>query len=113
MAVKTASRLTLARRPRRLRRTETIRRLVRETHLTPDCFVYPLFVCEGRGIRREVPSMPGVFQLSVDEAVKEAAAAKTDGVPGVLLFGLPERKDATGSLASDPEAPVQSAIREL
>jgi len=113
MAVKTASRLTLARRPRRLRRTETIRRLVRETHLTPDCFIYPLFVCEGRGVRREVPSMPGVFQLSVDEAVKEAAAAKTDGVPGVLLFGLPERKDATGSLAADPEAPVQSAIREL
>jgi len=113
MAVQTASRLTLARRPRRLRRTETIRRLVRETHLTPDCFVYPLFVCEGRGVRREVPSMPGVFQLSVDEAVKEAAAARADGVPGVLLFGLPERKDATGSLAADPEAPVQSAIREL
>jgi porphobilinogen synthase len=114
MAVKTASRLTLARRPRRLRRTETIRRLVRETHLTPDCFVYPLFVCEGRGgVRREVTSMPGVFQLSVDEAVKEAAAAKADGVPGVLLFGLPERKDATGSLAADPEAPVQSAVRQL
>src|SRR5688572_16073994 len=113
MTVKTASRLTLARRPRRLRRTEAIRRLVRETHLTPDCFVYPLFVCEGRGVRREVPSMPGVFQLSVDEAVKEAAAAKGDGVPGVLLFGLPERKDAVGSLAADPEAPVQTAVREL
>jgi porphobilinogen synthase len=113
MAVKTASRLTLARRPRRLRRTETIRRLVRETHLTPDCFVYPLFVCEGRGVRREVASMPGVFQLSVDEAVKEAAAAHADGVPGVLLFGLPDRKDATGSLAADPDAPVQSAVREL
>jgi porphobilinogen synthase len=113
MAVKTATRLTLARRPRRLRRTEAIRRLVRETHLTPDCFVYPLFICEGRGVRREVPSMPGVFQLSVDEAVKEATAAKTDGVPGVLLFGLPDRKDAVGSLASDPEAPVQTAIREM
>ena len=113
MAVKTATRLTLARRPRRLRRTEAIRRLVRETHLTPDCFVYPLFICEGRGVRREVPSMPGVFQLSVDEAVKEATAAKTDGVPGVLLFGLPERKDAVGSLASDPEAPVQTAVREM
>ncbi len=75
MAVKTVSRLTLARRPRRLRRTEAIRRLVRETLLTPDCFIYPLFVCEGRGVRREVASMPGVFQLSVDEAVKEAAAA--------------------------------------
>ena len=113
MAVKTASRLTLARRPRRLRRTETIRRLVRETHLTPDCFVYPLFVCEGRGVRRAIPSMPGVFQLSVDEAVKEAAAAQADGVPGVLLFGLPARKDATGSLAADPDAPVQSAVRQM
>ena len=113
MAVKTASRLTLSRRPRRLRRTEAIRRLVRETHLTPECFIYPLFVCEGRGVRREVASMPGVFQLSVDEAVKEAAAARADGVPGVLLFGLSEQKDATGSLASDPEVPVQSAVRRL
>ena len=113
MAVTTASRLMLARRPRRLRRTDAIRRLVRETHLTPDCFVLPLFVCEGSGVRREVSSMPGVYQLSVDEAVKEAAAAKADGVPGVLLFGLPERKDAVGSLAADPEAPVQSAVREM
>ena len=107
------SRLSLARRPRRLRRTDAIRRLVRETHLTPDCFIYPLFVCEGRGVRRAIASMPGVFQLSVDEAVKEAAAAYADGVPGVLLFGLPERKDATGSAASDPKAPVQSAVREM
>lgn len=113
MAVKTATRLTLARRPRRLRRTEAIRGLVRETRLTPDCFIYPLFVCEGRGVRREVGSMPGVFQLSVDEAVREAAAAKADGVPGVLLFGIPESKDPTGSLAADPEAPVQSAVRAL
>ena len=113
MTVKTASRLTLARRPRRLRRTDAIRSLVRETHLTPDCFIYPLFVCDGHGVRREVASMPGVFQLSVDEVVKEAAAAKADGVPGVLLFGLPERKDAVGSLAADPEAPVQTAVREL
>src|SRR6266545_3034384 len=106
MAVKTATRLTLARRPRRLRRTGAIRGLVRETHLTADAFIYPLFVCEGHGVRREVPSMPGVYQLSVDEAVKEAAAAKADGVPGVLLFGLPADKDADGTLASDPEAPV-------
>jgi porphobilinogen synthase len=113
MAVKTGSRLTLARRPRRLRRTDAIRRLVRETRLHPDMFILPLFVCEGHGVRREVSSMPGVFQLSVDEAVKEAAAAKKDGVPGVLLFGLPDEKDATGSLAADPEAPVQSAIRNL
>jgi porphobilinogen synthase len=86
---------------------------VRETHLTPDCFIYPLFVCEGKGVRRAIASMPGVFQLSVDEAVEEAAAAHADGVPGVLLFGLPESKDATGSTAADPQAPVQSAVREL
>jgi porphobilinogen synthase len=114
MATQTSTvRLALTRRPRRLRRTEAIRSLVRETRLTPDCFILPLFVCEGRGVRREVSSMPGVFQLSVDEAVKEAAAAKADGVPGVLLFGLPESKDATGSKASDPDAPVQSAVRAL
>ena len=86
---------------------------MRETHLTADCFIYPLFVCEGQGVRREIRSMPGVFQLSVDEAVTEASAAKQDGVPGVLLFGLPASKDATGTLAADPEAPVQTAVREL
>jgi porphobilinogen synthase len=86
---------------------------VRETRLTPDGFIYPLFVCEGRGVRREVPSMPGVFQLSVDEAVKEAAAAQVDGVPGVLLFGIPDKKDATGSGAADSDAAVQSAVRAL
>ena len=107
------ARLALTRRPRRLRRTETIRTLVRETRLTPDCFILPLFVCEGRGVKREVSSMPGVYQLSVDEAVKEAAAAKADGVPGVLLFGLPDSKDATGSKAADPDAPVQNAVRAL
>jgi len=107
------TRLPLIRRPRRLRRTETIRSLVRETRLSPDCFIYPLFVCEGSGIRRAVTSLPGVFQLSVDEAVKEAAAARADGVPGVILFGLPSGKDLTGSRASDPEAPVQRAIRAL
>jgi porphobilinogen synthase len=114
MAVQTSTtRLALTRRPRRLRRTEAIRSLVRETRLTPDCFILPLFICEGRGVRREVSSMPGVSQLSVDEAVKEAAAAKADGVPGVLLFGLPDSKDATGSKASDPDAPVQNAVRAL
>jgi porphobilinogen synthase len=113
MATSTATRLALTRRPRRLRRTEAIRSLVRETRLTPDCFIYPLFVRDGEGIRTEVSSMPGVFQLSVDEAVREAAAAKADGVPAVILFGLPESKDETGSLAADPEAPVQMAIRAL
>ena len=100
-------------RPRRLRRTAAIRSLVRETRLSPDNFIYPLFVCTGEGKRREVGSMPGVCQLSVDEAVREAAAAKADGVPGVLLFGLPDEKDAVGSGAYDPEAPVQTATRAI
>jgi porphobilinogen synthase len=105
--------LKLTRRLRRLRRTETMRALVRETRLTPDLFVLPLFVCEGEGVRREVASMPGVFNLSVDEAVKEVEAAKADGVKSVILFGLPDRKDDVGSLAYHPEAPVQSAIRAI
>jgi porphobilinogen synthase len=113
MATTTTAKLALTRRPRRLRRTEAIRSLVRETRLSPDCFIYPLFVVEGAGVRREVPSMPGVFQLSVDQAVQEAAAAQADGVPAVLLFGLPAGKDASGSAASDPDAPVQSAVRAL
>ena len=105
--------LGLRHRPRRLRRTAAIRALVRETRLSADMFIYPLFVCSGEGQRREVPSMPGVFQLSVDEAVREAAAAKADGVPGVLLFGLPDDKDAAGSAAADPDAPVQAAVRAI
>ena len=113
MLEQTTSRLALARRPRRLRRTDAIRRLVRETHLTPDCFIYPLFVCGGEGVRRPISSMPGVFQLSVDQAVTEAAAARAEGVPGVILFGLPASKDAVGSRAADPEAPVQTAVRAL
>jgi porphobilinogen synthase len=76
-------------------------------------FLYPLFVCTGTGQRREVTSMPGVYQLSVDEVVKETAAAQADGVPGVLLFGLPDSKDPTGSAAWDADAPVQSAVRAL
>jgi porphobilinogen synthase len=87
--------------------------MVRETRLSPDNLIYPLFVVSGEGRRREVPSMPGVFQLSVDEIVKEAAAAKTDGVPAVLLFGLPDAKDARGSGAADPQGPVQAAVRAL
>ncbi len=105
--------LKLTRRARRLRRTEAIRGMVRETRLSAESLVYPLFVCEGKGVRREISSMPGVFHLSVDEIVKEAAAAKADGVPGVLLFGLPSAKDPTGTAAYDPEAPVQAAVRAL
>ncbi len=105
--------LNLVRRPRRLRTTSGIRSLVRETRLSADALVYPLFVVEGHGVRREISSMPGVFQLSVDEAVRETADARADGVRAVLLFGLPGGKDDTGSAAADPAAPVQSAVRAL
>ena len=107
------STLKLTRRLRRLRSSEAMRAMVRETRLTPDMFVLPLFVCEGEGVRREVSSMPGVFNLSVDEAVREATAAMGDGIRAVLLFGLPDQKDDIGSSAFDPEAPVQSAVRAL
>ena len=86
---------------------------MRETRLSAETFIYPLFVCTGEGQRREVPSMPGVYQLSVDEAVREAAAASADGIPGVLLFGLPDAKDPVGSGAYDPEGPVQAATRAI
>jgi porphobilinogen synthase len=112
-STQTPTALTMIRRLRRLRRTPAMRALVRETRLSADMFMLPLFVCEGEGVRREVPSMPGVFNLSVDEAVKEAAAAKADGVKSVILFGIPDRKDDIGSAAYDPEAPVQSAIRAI
>jgi porphobilinogen synthase len=105
--------LALTRRLRRLRTTEAMRALVRETRLSPEMFMLPLFVCEGEGVRREVPSMPGVFNLSVDEALKEVTAARADGITSVLLFGLPDQKDDIGSAAYDPEAPVQSAVRAI
>jgi porphobilinogen synthase len=111
--IHTQTSLKLTRRLRRLRRSPSMRALVRETRLSPDMFVLPLFVCEGEGVRREVPSMPGVCNLSVDEAVKEAAAAQADGIRSVLLFGIPDAKDDIGSHAYDPEAPVQSAIRAI
>ncbi|MCM3879555.1 MAG: porphobilinogen synthase [Vicinamibacterales bacterium] len=111
--VQAAHTIELVRRARRLRRSPGIRSLVRETRLSAEQFLYPLFVCPGKGVRREVPSMPGVYQLSVDEAVREVEAARADGVPGVLLFGLPEHKDEMGSGAYDAEAPVQAAIRSI
>jgi porphobilinogen synthase len=98
---------------RRLRRTSQLRDLVRETRLTPDAFVYPMFVCPGEGVRKEVRSMPGVFNLSVDEAVKEAQEAHSLGVTSVILFGLPDKKDdvATGAWVED--GIVQQAARAL
>jgi porphobilinogen synthase len=112
-STRTSAALTVTRRLRRLRRTPTLRALVRETRLSPDMFMLPLFVCEGEGVRREVPSMPGVFNLSVDEAVREAAAASADGIKSLMLFGIPDRKDDIGSMAYDPEAPVQAATRAI
>jgi porphobilinogen synthase len=111
--IDTHATLKLTKRLRRLRTSETLRTLVQETRLTPDLFVLPLFVCEGEGVRREVPSMPGVFNLSVDEAVREVEAARSEGIRSVLLFGLPDHKDDIGSAAYDPEAPVQSAVRAI
>jgi porphobilinogen synthase len=98
---------------RRLRRTAELRNLVSETRLTPDAFVYPMFVCSGEGVRKEVRSMPGVFNLSVDEAVKEAQEVRSLGVPSVILFGLPDKKDevATGAWAED--GIVQQAARAM
>src|SRR5690348_6436521 len=100
-------------RVRRLRRTEPMRSLVRETHLEPGALILPLFLCEGEGVRREVSSMPGVFNLSVDEAVKEAGSAAELGIGGLLLFGLPASKDeqATGAWAED--GIVQRGLRAL
>ena len=107
------TKLNLTRRLRRLRRSPAMRDLIRETRLTPEMLVYPLFVCPGSGVRREVPSMPGVSQLSVDEVEREAEAAAQEGIRAVLLFGLPDHKDETGSSAYDPEAPVQAAVRAI
>jgi porphobilinogen synthase len=98
---------------RRMRRTEPLRSMIRETALQPSDFVYPMFVCPGEGVRKEVRSMPGVFNLSVDETLKEARAAYTLGVPSVILFGLPDKKDevATGAWAED--GIVQQATRAI
>src|SRR6202789_4205443 len=100
---------------RRLRRSGELRNLVRETRLTPDAFVYPLFVCPGEGVRKEVRSMPGVFNLSVDEAGKEDEEAHALGVAAVILFGLPEKKEETereGETEKEGEAGALGLIVE-
>ena len=96
-----------------MRQSEPLRSLVRETRLAPTNFIYPLFVCPGSGVRKEISSMPGVFNLSVDEAVKEAREAKSLGLGGIILFGLHEEKDevATGAWAED--GIVQRATRAI
>ena len=98
---------------RRLRRSESLRALVRETTLDPGDLIYPLFICPGEGVRKAVGSMPGVFNLSVDEAVKEAEEAAGLGIGGLLLFGLPESKDERGTGAYDDDGIVQQGLRAL
>jgi len=98
---------------RRLRRTERLRGLVRETRISPDAMVYPIFVGPGEGVRKEISSMPGQFNLSVDRAVEVAREAEKLGVGGLLLFGLPLHKDETGSDASDETGIVQNALRAI
>ncbi len=100
-------------RPRRLRRSEAIRTLVRETRLTPSSLIYPLFVCPGSKVKDEIKSMPGNYRWSVDLLVDECRAAYDLGIPAVILFGIPETKDEVGSGAYDPEGIVQRAVRAL
>jgi len=101
------------RRPRRLRRTETLRRMVRETQVSVDDFIYPLFVTHERDTRREIPSMPGNYHWSIDRIAAECEEVAALGIPGVLLFGIPEEKDASGSGAFQAEGVVQAAVREI
>ena len=100
-------------RPRRLRRTETVRRMVRETSLSVDNLMYPLFICPGKGVRKEISSLPGQYHLSVDQLAREAESIAKLGIPSVMLFGLPEKKDSVGSEAWHPEGIVQRAIRAI
>lgn len=100
-------------RPRRLRRHELLRRMVRETSLSIDDFIYPLFVCPGERVRREIPSMPGCYQMSVDEIVRECYEVAELGIPAVILFGIPEKKDDVGSEAYAEQGIVQRAIRAI
>ena len=100
-------------RMRRLRRTEAMRGLVRETHLRPSALIYPLFLCPGEGVRKPIVSMPGVFNLSLDEALKEAEECARLGIGGLLLFGLPESKDEQGSGAYADDGIVQRALRAM
>src|SRR5438445_4909598 len=102
-----------ASRPRRLRRNELIRDMVRETRLSPKNFIYPLFVCPGEGIRKEIDSMPGNFHLSVDRAVDECREVASLGLPAVILFDLPESKDEVGSGAYADDGIVQRAVRAI
>jgi porphobilinogen synthase len=100
-------------RPRRLRRNEEIRRMVRETKLSVDDLIYPLFAAAGKKVRKEIPSMPGVFQVSVENLVKEVREVRRLGIPAVLLFGIPAKKDAVGSDACSDDGIIQTAVRAI
>jgi porphobilinogen synthase len=100
-------------RPRRLRQSELLRSMVRETRLTPANFIYPLFVCPGEGVRREIGAMPGNAQMSVDQIVRECSEVASLGIPAVILFGLPENKDPEGSGAYADDGIVQRAVRAI
>src|ERR1700729_1016174 len=100
-----------ATRLRRLRRTAAMRSLVRETHLHSGALIYPLFICSGEGVRKEITSMPGLFNLSIDEAVKEAEACAALGIGGLLLFGLPAKKDEQASGAWAEDGIVQKTLQ--
>lgn len=105
--------MTLAIRPRRLRASETIRRMVREVHLSPDDFIYPLFVVHGQNVRQPINSMPGIAQLSVDQAVREAGEAVELGIPAIVLFGIPAEKDPVGQENFAENGIVQQAVRAI
>jgi porphobilinogen synthase len=98
---------------RRLRKTERLRNLVRETRLSPESMIYPIFVCPGKGIRKEINSMPGQYTMSIDHAVEVAREAEKLGVGGIILFGLPPEKDEVGSNAYDENGVVQNALRAI
>jgi porphobilinogen synthase len=100
-------------RPRRLRKNELFRRMVRETKLSVDDLIYPLFAVAGKGIRKGVPSMPGVFQLSVENLVKEVKEVRSLGIPAILLFGIPAKKDPLGSDATSDKGIIQTAVRAI
>ncbi len=100
-------------RPRRLRKTENFRRLIRETKISVDDLIYPIFVVEGENIKREVPSMPDVYQMSIDNVVKEVTEIEKLGIPAVILFGIPEKKDEFGYEAYNDEGIIQRTIRAI
>lgn len=100
-------------RPRRLRKNEKLRSLIRETELSVNDFIYPMFIAEGDNIKKEVKSMPGVFQLSLEHFVKEAKEVQKLGIPAILIFGIPKKKDEVGSEAYNPKGIVQQAIKKV